>query len=362
MFREGQGANRFERDTSGIDNLSLDHLRDFSDKYIIGSVEKNKIDEEEFEDVYSSDTIETDKQTVLDRQEIFQKSLMGSDVSPEELEKREKLDILAKEFEAICSDHTLLSRVYALSKGEIVAQSTADYDDIMRKTDLILEFPREKVNPNKRVGEYSVGLDVTISKYSFKNKFEDLYKRFNKEPAINKLKYYRESSYHTGNNRMPRMGEASIPRYIINAKPEELVELIDGWKMWRDNFKPMATLKETQALLNDTGIAKSKIWYRILYQLIIESHAFYSMFKENQKGMANVFMENYKIFAKNFATLKMAYIKSNREWSEKYEDIQRGKDAVANQVRMDHLNRQVHETYNGSDMGYIKKIIQNNPK
>ncbi len=350
---------RPETPENPLDRYSLEDLRSFFERYIVNSIDKNKIEEEEFEDVYDPRVIERDQNSVVEKQEIFQKALQGSEMTEQQREVREKLDILAKEFEAICSDHTVLARVYGLGRGEIAAQSTSDYDDIFRKTDLLLEFPRQKIDPKNKTADYTMGIDVTISKRSFEKKFEELYGRFHNDPKLNRIKYFRESAYHVPRDRESKLGEAEVPRYIVNANPEELVNLVEGWQLWRDNFNPNLPPKEIQALFKKSKLGESKIWYRIMYQLKIQSITFYKFFRESNPKLAQVYYKNYIVFVDTFEKLKLSYINSNPEWEAKHSMIKTERSEGARNAKTELLHREIHDQFHGNDMSYIKKIISN---
>lgn len=365
MFRPESDPNFFKNNVENKDEVSLDKLRGFYSDYVEKNIERNKIDEEDFvsetDPEYSPQRIERDKAKVKEFQEIFQKSLLTSTLTPEEKENQEKLDILAKEFEAICSDHTVLSRAFNLNRGEIQAQSASDYDDIIHKTDLLIEFPREK-GPNKKIEQYAFGIDVTISKNNFKKKFNELYGRFANSPGLNEVKYFQESAHNIRDARIPHSGKVKIPRYIINAKPEEMLGLMEGWKMWKDNFNTAITTKEKNELLDKTKLAKSKLWYRILYQLELQALTFARYFEKSHPQLTDIYRQNYMMFRKHRSGLVMKYIGEDEEMNNKLSEIAREKEGESKTMRLAHLHKNIHNSYKGEDMGYLAKIIKDELK
>ncbi len=337
--------------------LSLEDLESFSDQYITPNVERNQIDEDEFANVYDSSVIEFDKKKVEGRKLDFARALQASEMTDEERETQKKLDILAREFEAICSDHTILSRGFGMKRGEIRAQSTSDFDDIMRKIDLVLEFPQQK-NPEAKPGNFAVGVDVTISKSGHRKKFRDLYERF-KTQSLTEIKYYREANDGLDGTRLPIMGAVKIPRYIINAKPEELMEMIEGWKMWRDNFNSATTSTEKNELLKKTNLTSNKIWYRILYQMEKQADTFYRYFKEKDPAASEIYRQNYMMFLKMRFNMVMKLISQNEDWHMKMTTIQSEKNEKDRQARFDYLRNDVHQTVKGDDMGKLMAVIRN---
>lgn len=350
----------FKNEQEDREGLSLAELQEFYYGYVQKAVETNKIDEGDFDSQYSAEEIEADKREVRDMQLIFEKSLLTADTTVEEKEKRQKLDILAKALEAICSDHTVLSRAFGMKHGGIKAQSANDYDDIFNSTDLLLEFPREKTN-NPDIESYCFGVDVTISKPQFKKKLADLYqRRFRSYPKLTPVKYFQESAYGIDDARLPKVGKTNLPHYIINARPVEMIELIDGWKLWRDQIHSAVTSRDKIALLERSKLTKSKLWYRILYQLQAQAYEFHKHFEgEQDERMSAVYRKNYILFSKLRANLIQKYIDENEEWENKYLEISRDKDSATRQARMDFLKRKVHEEYCGEDMGNLVTIIKN---
>ncbi len=338
-----------------VDLKPLEELEEFFDKYIQPNIDKNQIDEEEFEDIYPKEEIAEDLEVVESHKAIFERAIRESELTEEQDDLRDKLNILAKEFEAICSDHTILSRGLGMRRGEVKAQSASDYDDIMNKMDIFLEFSGMK-QPGSEIGDFSVGIDVTISKDSFAKKFADLYRIFRKYPLA-KAKYFRESADGITDARLPVNGEVSIPRYIINAHPNEMMQLMEGWKNWRDNFKPVASTKEKTELLEKTKLTKSHLWYRMIYQLERQAYQFAKIFKESNPKAAEMYRKNYMIFTKIRYNLTLKYIRGDEGWSNRLMDIQREKNEDDKQIRFDHLRKDVHDQFRGEDMGYIMRIV-----
>ncbi|MDQ3018414.1 MAG: hypothetical protein M3Q64_00905 [bacterium] len=354
MRNSENGRMGFERSYEG--EKTVEELQEFYTKYLLKAIEKNQIDEDDFvkqdeQDInlYTQEEVDADHKKVELKKQIFQANDKKNNRSPE---TKEKLRILAKLIEVLCSDHSILFRAFGAHKGDIAAQLACDYDDIENFIDIVLEYPAErKIDSDENTSIEAIGIDITISKEACEKKFITFRDQLDRNVSLNRVKYFEESSHLLPVGQEPHKGEHYLPRFIVNISSSELYRLIPQWQEWCDNVNSLSGDYEKQKFLEKTRLIDSPIWYQLSHQMIMQASQLSKFYETNVPEFAAEYRNAYIILRKYHEKLVSGYIQRNNEWYDKLIEIQTEKDITVRKARMQYLREQVHRILKGDNMG-----------
>ncbi len=180
-------------------NLAEQALLDRALREINDMLEGEKIDPNDFLDIYDKDTIAAHLAYVEDRNRVFMEN-----ATKERLEAKN----LALLFEGIF--HRGAHKYGWLGEGTSIIK-TSDFDDWYHGVDGIIEFEYQK----KKTDHLAIGIDVTYS-ISLKEKFEKI-KNDIRHGELPTIQYFRSGNFR---------GELSkIPRVVVGAERSHLIKL-----------------------------------------------------------------------------------------------------------------------------------------
>lgn len=199
----------------------------------VRALSEERINMDDFTDLYSEENVRADKNEVARLKELF-----AAETSPEKEEAKKLATIL----EAIIYREIELSDWLGPNAMTV---RPSEYDDIKNGLDVMVEFPEEQ----RRASHLGLAIDVTFSD-DLTGKFERIKKEI-KEGKLTNVKYF--NSEHMGIR-----GELkAIPRVVVGASLQIVKELSD---LWMEGKK-----KE---------LAAHPIQYRFLEEILFQLHMF----------------------------------------------------------------------------------------
>jgi len=257
-----QGLDRGAEKRKRQEKISSDFTKAYEKALKVLTIDK--IDEQEFKDLYSEENVEKDLAYVAEMEEEFKKSN-----TPEE----QRLKKLATIFEAIIHEQTEINNWL----GENVeTKKTSGYDDIENDVDLLAEFKQPK---KLLTSHLALAVDVTFSSANIVDKMEEITQEIN-SGKLATIKYFKSDYLNI------RDEKTNIPRVVIG---------VDGYNL--DKIMTLWLNRKNQSLANHP--VKFLLIKEILLQL--ESYKNYAL-KMKQPAAAdniNKVLEIIEKIAKN---------------------------------------------------------------